>query len=98
MNVPVALFDAVLTRDGNLKPEWQQFLFREVKLNNLKFLCFNMQASPWGKQAEMRHRVAAAIDRDDIVRQLFRGKARIATSVIPSGVAGFGSSAAHSMP
>jgi ABC-type transport system substrate-binding protein len=60
-----------------------------VKLLNLKYLAFNMQAAPWGKSVELRRRVSEAIDRRAITDQLFRGKARVATSVIPSGIPGF---------
>jgi ABC-type transport system substrate-binding protein len=89
INVPLALFGEVLDVHGTPKPEWQKFVYREVKLNNLKFLAFNMQASPWGTTAGLRRRVADSIDRQAIVTQLFHGKARVAHSVVPSGLAGF---------
>lgn len=90
LDVPVALYTDIFDAEGNIKQEWQGYVYRDVKLNNLKFLCFNMQAAPWGRQLGLREQVAAAIDRKAIVRQLFRGKARVATSVVPSGVYGFG--------
>ncbi len=89
LNVPLPLFDAVLDAKGEVKPEWKDDVFREVKLNNLKFLGFNMEASPWGKSAELRRKVSQVINREEIVRQLFRGKARVQTSVVPDGMAGF---------
>ncbi len=89
LNVPLPLFDTVLDASGTVKPEWSGSEFREVKLNNLKFIAFNMEAAPWGKSPELRRRVYNAINRDEIVRQLFRGKARPAKSIIPSGLAGF---------
>ena len=72
-----------------MKDSYKQYPFREVKLLNLKFLAFNMQKAPWGKNLDLRRRVSEGIDRDAITRQLFRGRARIATSVIPSGIPGF---------
>jgi ABC-type transport system substrate-binding protein len=89
MNVPLAMFPSVFDTAGALTADWKQYTVREVPLNNLKFIAFNMQASPWGSSAELRRRVEAAIDRDAIVRQLFRGKARIAKSIVPSGMPGF---------
>ncbi len=89
LNVPLALFHQVFEPDGRVKPQWQQYQLREVKLNNLKFLAFNMQKRPWGHDLELRRRVAEAIDRELLVRQLFKGKARPARSVIPSGIPGF---------
>jgi len=89
LNVPLALFNEVYEPDGRVKPRWQGYQVREVKLNNLKFLAFNMEKSPWGTELELRRRVAEAIDRELLVRQLFRGKARPARSVIPSGIPGF---------
>lgn len=89
LNIPLALFNEIFAEDGSVKPAWAKYTYREVKLNNLKFLAFNMQQAPWGKNLELRRKVAAAIDRKAIVNQLFKGKARVATSVIPSGVAGF---------
>jgi len=89
LNVPLPVFDAVMDSNGNVKAEWQKHVFREVKLNNLKFIGFNMQGNPWGNSVELRHRVEQAINRDEIVRQLFRGKARAANSIIPQGMAGF---------
>jgi ABC-type transport system substrate-binding protein len=89
MDVPLALFNEVFGPEGDVRPEWKGYTFREVKLNNLKFLAFNMQKAPWGKQVELRRKVSDAIDRQVIVQQVFKGKARVATSVIPSGVAGF---------
>jgi ABC-type transport system substrate-binding protein len=89
LNVPLALYSEILDGNGNLKPAYKQYAFREVKLLNLKYLAFNMQAAPWGKSVELRRRVSEAIDRRAITDQLFRGKARVATSVIPSGIPGF---------
>lgn len=74
---------------GGLKPEWKDHRFREVKLNNLKYLGFNMGAKPWGESVELRRRVEQALNREEIVRELFKGKARVTTSIIPEGVAGF---------
>lgn len=89
LNVPLPLFDAVLNAQGGLKPEWKGHRFREVKLNNLKYLGFNMGAKPWGESVELRRRVERALNREEIVRELFKGKARVTTSIIPEGVAGF---------
>lgn len=89
LNVPLPLFDAVLNAQGGLKPEWKDHRFREVKLNNLKYLGFNMGAKPWGESVELRRRVEQALNRQEIVRELFKGKARVTTSIIPDGVAGF---------
>jgi ABC-type transport system substrate-binding protein len=92
LNVPLPLFDAVLDAQGQVKPEWKDSTFREVRLNNLKLLGFNMGAEPWGKSIELRRRVEKAINREEIVRLLFRGKARPETSIIPDGVVGFATS------
>jgi len=89
LNVPVALYSQVLTADGKVKPQWENDLFRDVPLNNLKFICFNMQRGPWGKNVEMRRKLAAALDSQAIVAQLFKGNARTANSVIPAGMAEF---------
>lgn len=89
LNVPLALFSEILTPSGEVKDAYKQYPFREVKLLNLKFLAFNMQKAPWGKDLDLRRRVSEGIDRDAITRQLFRGRARVATSVIPSGIPGF---------
>ena len=89
LNVPLALYSEILSPDGVLKDSYKQYPFREVKLLNLKFLAFNMQKAPWGNDLTLRRRVSDGIDRDAITRQLFRGRARVATSVIPSGIPGF---------
>jgi len=89
LNVPLPLFDAVLDAQGGVKPAWKEHHLREVKLNNLKYLGFNMGAKPWGESLELRRRVAQAINRDEIVLQLFKGKARPATNIIPDGMPGF---------
>jgi len=89
LNIPLALYNDVLTSDGKLKSEWTAYESREVTLNNLKFIAFNTQRGPWGTHIELRRKVEAAIDQRVIVEQLFRGKARAASSVIPQGVAGF---------
>ncbi len=90
LNVPVALYSEVLTQTGGLKPEWANYSFRDVPLNNLKFVCFNMQRAPWGSDLAMRQKFANSLNPQVIVQQLFKGKARVATSVIPEGVSGFG--------
>ena len=89
LNVPLALFNEILTPAGELKDAYKQYTFRDVKLLNLKFLAFNMQKAPWGTSLELRKRVSDGIDRDAITRQLFRNRARVARSVIPSGIPGF---------
>ena len=89
LNVPLALFSQVFDNEGNLRDEWKQYEYREVKLNNLKMLVFNMQRDSQGLDLRRRQAIAAAIDRQAIVQQLFKGKARPATSIIPSGMPGF---------
>jgi len=86
LNVPLALYGEVFENDGSIRTAWRGYGYREVRLNNLKFLCFNMQAAPWGGRVELRRQVEASLDREAIVRELFRGKARAANSVIPSGM------------
>jgi len=89
LSVPLPLFDAVLDKDGKVLPKWSTHRFREVKLNNLKFIGFNMLSQTWGGDPALRQRVSDALDRQEIVRELFKGKARAATSIVPSGMAGF---------
>ena len=89
LNVPLALFNDAFEADGRVKLRWREYQLREVKLNNLKFLAFNMQKRPWGSDLSLRRQVSEAIDRESLVRQLFKGKARPAHSVIPSGIPGF---------
>lgn len=89
LNVPLPLFDAVMDKDGNVLAKWADHRFREVKLNNLKFVGFNMLSKTWGGDPKWRQKVSDAIDRDEIVRTLFKGKARAAKSIVPSGMAGF---------
>jgi ABC-type transport system substrate-binding protein len=84
LNVPVALYSQVLTPDGKVKPEWQDDVFRDVPLNNLKFICLNMQRAPWGNSLELRQKFARSLDTKAIVEQLFKGKARTDDSVIPA--------------
>lgn len=86
LNLPVALYTDVFEKDGTVKPEWRDYIHREVKLNNLKFICFNMESRPWGAQQQLRARVAEALDRQAIVRDLFRGKATAETSIIPAAM------------
>lgn len=88
LNVPLALFNEIFDEKGNIKSEWKSYEYREVKLNNLKMLVFNMQKDNKGLNLQRRQAIAAAIDRQAIVNQLFRGKARPATSIIPSGMPG----------
>jgi ABC-type transport system substrate-binding protein len=89
LNVPLAVFPEILDGHGSVKPAYQQYGYREVKLLNLKFLAFNMQRAPWGSSLDLRRRVLAAIDRDVIARQLFHGKATVQPSVMPAGFPGF---------
>lgn len=89
LNVPVSYLAQVFKDDGGLKAEWQGYEVRDVKLNNLKFVAFNMEKAPWGKDPGLRQKFAAAINRDAIVQHLLRNKGRSAPSVIPSGVQGF---------
>jgi ABC-type transport system substrate-binding protein len=89
LNVPLAAFPSVFGLDGKAAADWRGYELRERPLNNLKLIAFNMERAPWGTDAALRRRVRDAIDRDTIVRQLLRGKGRPASTVIPSGVAGF---------
>lgn len=83
LNVPLALYPRFLLPDGSPDPRWSAYTFRSVPLLNLKFVCFNMQASPWGSSADLRHQVEAAFDRNAIVTEVFRGHARPAFSIVP---------------
>lgn len=89
MNTPLALFSNVFDSKGGLNPAWSQYTLRQVPLNSLKFMAFNMEKGPWGTDPVLRGRVSAAIDREAMAQRLFKDKARIARTVIPSGVAGF---------
>lgn len=89
LNVPLALFNDVFDNKDGVNEQWKQFAYREVKLNNLKFLAFNMEKTPWGKDRALRARASAAIDKAAITQRLFKGKARVADSIIPSGIPGF---------
>lgn len=83
MNVPLALYGEVLDQQGQLNQKYASSQLRVVPLNNLKFLAFRMGAAPWGTDAALRKKVYDAIDRAAIVTSLFRGKARVATGVVP---------------
>lgn len=89
LNVPLAVFPEILDGGGRVKATYREYGYREVKLLNLKFLAFNMQREPWGSSLDLRRRVLAAIDREGIARLLFRGKATVASSVMPAGFPGF---------
>lgn len=85
--VPLTAFREVLASGGGLTPAWSRYELREVSLANLKFVAFNMQSVPWGARAEFRRALSDAIDRNALVRDLFRGHAHTARSIIPDGVA-----------
>jgi ABC-type oligopeptide transport system substrate-binding subunit len=82
LNIPLALFTEFLDPNGSVRPS-SEYSYREVKLNNLKFITFNMQKSPYGQDEALRHRVADALSRSAMVKQLFKGRAREATSIVP---------------
>ena len=82
LNIPLALFNEFLEANGSVR-ESPEYSYREVKLNNLKFITFNMQKAPYGQDEALRHRVAAALGRATMVKQLFKGRAREATSIVP---------------
>lgn len=86
LNLPLASFPAVLDPAGALLPRWSGSTLRVVKLNNLKFIAFNVSGNDQSTDLAFRKKIAAAINRDEIVRKLFRGHARAATSVIPDGM------------
>lgn len=89
LDVPVSYFSQVFADDGQLRPEWKGYAIREIKLNDLKFVAFNMEKAPWGKDAGLRQKFAAAINREALVQHLLKNKGRVALSVIPSGIPGF---------
>ena len=80
------LFRSVLDENGKLRSKYAAYEFREVPLNNLKFLAFRMDNAPWGKEVDLRRKIDHAIDRDVIVRELFRSHARVAKTIIPPGM------------
>ena len=88
-NVPLSLFTQIYDPQGKVKSKWSKYGYREVKLNNLKYLFFSMENSPWGEQVELREKVSEAIDRQAIIEWVFKGRAREATTVIPSEIEGF---------
>lgn len=89
LNVPLTLYNDVFDKEGEVQGDWQRFTYREVKLNNLKFLAINMEKTPWGTDQALRAGVAAAIDNEALTERLLKGKARVADTVMPSGIAGF---------
>jgi peptide/nickel transport system ATP-binding protein len=89
LNVPLAIFPEILDGSGAVRSTYREYGYRETKLLNLKFLAFNMQLTPWGSSLQLRQRVLAAINREAIARLLFRGKATVASSVMPVGFPGF---------
>lgn len=89
LNVPVSYYSQVFNEDGTLKSDWKNYVYREVKLNNLKLIAFNMDKTPWGKDQTLRQKFSEAIGRDAIVQHLLKGKGRADNSVIPAGFPGF---------
>jgi ABC-type transport system substrate-binding protein len=74
---------------GNLQPEDYQVLGQDANLKveqfsgvNVVYLSFNVQDEPL-KDARVRQAIAYAINREAIVRDLLRGQARVAHSIIP---------------
>jgi ABC-type transport system substrate-binding protein len=88
-NVPLSLFTQIYDPQGKVKSKWSKYGYREVKLNNLKYLFFSMENSPWGEQVKLRKKISEAIDRQAIIEWIFKGRAREATTVIPSEIEGF---------
>ena len=82
LNIPLALFNEFLEADGSVRPS-SEYSYREVKLNNLKFITFNMQKAPYGRDEALRRRVSESLNRSAMVKQLFKGRAREATSIVP---------------
>ena len=82
LNIPLALFNEFLDPNGSVRPS-ADYSYREVKLNNLKFITFNMQRAPYGQDEALRRKVSEALNRSAMVKQLFKGRAREATSVVP---------------
>jgi len=89
LDLPLALYNEVLDQDGKLRPKYSAYELREVPLNNLKFVAFRMGNAPWGANVQLRHKVDEAINRDVIVKDLFRGHARSARSIIPPNMSGW---------
>ncbi len=83
LNVPLALYNEILDTAGHLRPAYSKYRVSIVPLNNLKFLCFRMDVSPWGTDAGLRRKVSDSIDRTAIVTSLFRGQARTAYGIVP---------------
>src|SRR5262249_45366879 len=89
LNVPLAVFPGILDGGGQVRGAYRGGGYRGGELPNLKFLAFNMQLSPWGSSLDLRRRVLSGINREAIARLLFRGKATVASSVMPAGFPGF---------
>jgi len=83
LSIPVAAFPEVFDSSGGIKPSWAGKQIREVKLNNLKFIAFNMKKTPWGTDPDLRRQAFDAIDRDAIVKRLLFGKGRPLRSILP---------------
>jgi ABC-type transport system substrate-binding protein len=84
--VPLALYNEILDENGKVRSKYAGYEFREVPLNNLKFVAFKMSNAPWGTDVELRREVSQAINRDIIVKDLFRGHARASKTIIPPGM------------
>lgn len=86
LNIPLALYGAILDKSGKLQAQWSNNELRVVALGNLKFVAFNLSPSGSGPDKALRERIGAVINRNEMVDRLFRGQARVATSVLPSDV------------
>jgi len=86
LDVPLALYNEILDENGKVRSKYAGYEFREVPLNNLKFVAFKMSNAPWGTDVELRREVSQAINRDIIVKDLFRGHARASKTIIPPGM------------
>ncbi len=87
LNLRIPHFSIVFDETGNLKDEWKAFSLREVHLDNLKFLGFNMTDSVWGgNESSLRQLVSDRLDRTKMVKQILRGKGTGQKSIIPTGM------------
>lgn len=87
--VPDQDWDRVMNPDKTLKPPFAgRYGLQTTPRLQVSYHGFDMQNPPFGTNKKLRQALNLAVDRDTIIREVFRGVGRPAFGPIPPGLAG----------
>lgn len=91
VNIPAPAVSSVMEEDGSVKKEYRKYVFTKNTLARTEFYVFLLISPPWKGDRLLRQALNYAIDREEIIKFVLKGRGVPANQMVPPNIWGFAS-------